>query len=88
MNYGVIVRDKQGHPEWFYDGILPGFIPDTVLDMMVADFVDETLNLCRLCDAEGRRCHVIDFTNGGRKLCPILFHDALKPKAWRVENLA
>ena len=88
MNYGVLVKNAKKGPQWIFDGILPGFIPENVLDMMVDTFVEKTLGLCRLCDAQGRHCHVIDFTHGGRKLCPVLFHDAVKPGAWTVEALA
>ena len=97
MTYGIILRDKRtGWPYWYHEALLDGFVPDRVLDMMGCRFVDEELDLCRLCDAEGRRCHVIVSAildeDGheivpGRKMCPVLFNDAVKPK-WKVEEIA
>lgn len=69
----------------FQDAILPGLIPDHVFDLMVHNVVDEELDLCRLCDVQGSRCHVIE-EGTGRKLCPILFHDVVKPP-WKVSQI-
>ena len=85
MMYGIILKTKTG-PEWFEDSILPGLIPDHVFDLMVDRVVDEQLGLCRICDVHGTRCHVIDWSKGGRKLCPVLFVDAVKPP-WTVDQV-
>jgi hypothetical protein len=66
MMYGIILRGKGGFGEWFYDSILPGLIPDHVFDLMVDSVVDKQLGLCLLCDVHGERCHVIDWSKGGR----------------------
>jgi hypothetical protein len=89
MIYGVMVRGKDGYARWVYDSVLPGLIPDHVFDAMVTDVVDD-LGLCKLCDVQGARCHVFEEVqdgNGGRKMCPILFHDVVKPK-WKVEDVS
>jgi hypothetical protein len=86
MMYGIILRANDGSGEWFYDSILSGLIPDHVFDLMVDSVVDKDLGLCRLCDVHGARCHVIDFSKGGRKLCPVLFVDAVHPP-WTVAQV-
>lgn len=91
MTYSIMLLVKvkgQQEAHWVYDAILPGLIPDRIFDLMEARFVEEELDLCKLCDVEGARCHVIqeDPEHRGRKLCPILFHDAVQP-AWRVEDI-
>jgi hypothetical protein len=83
--YGIILRDRKGHPEWFFDSVLPGLIPDHVFDLMVCDVVDKQLGLCKICDVAGGRCHVIE-QGTGRKLCPVLFVDAVKPP-WTVDQV-
>ena len=84
MMYGIILHTKTG-PEWFHDAILPGLIPDRVFDLMEANHVADVLDLCRLCDVHGARCHVIEEPTG-RKLCPVLFADAVKPP-WTVDQV-
>jgi hypothetical protein len=94
MMYGIILRGKDGYPYWFHDAILPGLIPDHVFDRRVCRVVDEQLGLCKICDVQGSRCHVfeevIDGETGeettGRKMCPVLFADAVKPP-WRVDQV-
>lgn len=86
MIYGIILRGKDGSGYWFHDSFLPGLIPDHVFDLMVDSVVDEQLGLCRLCDVQGARCHVIDWSKGGRKLCPVLFVDAVHPP-WSVDQV-
>jgi hypothetical protein len=86
MMYGIILLDRHGNGEWFFDSILPGIIPDRVFDLMVCDVVDRQLGLCKLCDVQGQRCHVIE-EGTGRKLCPVLFADAVHPP-WKVDQIA
>lgn len=81
MQYSIMLR-RRDRVFWYYDSILPGIVPDRVIDMMVCRFVEEQLGLCAHCDAHGSRCHVIEEPSG-RKLCPVLFHDAVHPP-WRV----
>jgi hypothetical protein len=83
--YGILLWDKDGYAEWFFDSILPGLIPDRVFDLMECDVVDKVLGLCRLCDVQGARCHVIE-QGTDRKLCPILFADAVHPP-WKVGQI-
>ncbi len=85
MMYWVWLHGNDGL-KVFRDGILPGLIPDRVFDLMVADVVDKQLDLCRLCDVQGSRCHVIE-EGTGRELCPVLFADAVNPP-WKVSQLA
>ena len=86
MMYGIIIRGEDGWPYWFHDAILPGLIPSHVFDLMVCDVVDKQLGLCSICDVQGSRCHVIE-EGTGRKLCPVLFADAVHPP-WKVEQIA
>jgi hypothetical protein len=85
VHYSIILKNKHDEPQWFSDSILPGIIPDSVFDMMECRFVDAELDLCKLCDVQGCRCHVIDEATG-RKLCPVFFVDAVKPR-WRVDQV-
>jgi hypothetical protein len=90
MHYhvGIQPHDKHGKRvgDWYflYDYILPGLIPEHVLEMMRATYVREQLGLCHDCQV-AYQCHVIEHPTG-RKYCPVLFHDAVKP-AWRIEDL-
>jgi hypothetical protein len=86
MHYWIFLTTKSGATVQFKDQILPGVVPDHVLDLMEAMFVEKELKLCKLCDVQGRRCHVIDEATG-RKLCPVLFVDAVKPP-WTVQEVA
>ena len=95
MIYGIILDLGDG-AEWYYDSILPGFIPDHMFDLMESRFVHDNLDICEHCPSDGRICHVQitseeivheDGTiEGGRILCPYLFHDVVKPK-WKLEDV-
>lgn len=87
MIYSILLRDENDWAYWHHDSILPGIVPEHVFDLMVARVVDEQLGLCKLCDVHGARCHVIDDSAGGRKLCPVLFVDAVHP-GWTVDQVA
>jgi hypothetical protein len=82
MHYWVILF-RRGEISYHYDYFLDGLIPRRVLEMTRDRFADE-LGLCRTCDL-ATRCHVIE-EPGGRKYCPILFHDVVRP-AWKIEEL-
>jgi hypothetical protein len=88
MTYSVTVKAKtyaqDGEWTWLYEPLLPGFIPGRVLDMMEVRFVEDELRLCRECEM-ACKCHVIEFP-GGRKLCTVLFHDAVRPR-WRLKDV-
>jgi hypothetical protein len=86
MTYSIMLYDRKNEAYWYHDSILPGFVPDHVLAMMACDYVEKELDLCRLCDVNGARCHVI-VDPDGKKLCPVLFADAAKPK-WKVSQIA
>lgn len=84
MHYMVMAKQK-----WLYDSFLISPIPYHVLEMMEVQFVEKELELCRLCDVQGARCHVQCYRGDGwhAALCPVLFWDALKPKKWKVADL-
>ena len=75
------------------DCILPGLIPDRVFDLMEVRVVDE-LGLCENCSLD-TSCHVMRLIEKPHpspeqdwfdKLCPVLFHDVVKPR-WKLEKL-
>lgn len=86
MIYGIwLKRGRHADAFWFEDGILPGLIPDRVFDLMVDTVVDDELGLCKLCDAHGERCHVVE-QGTGKKFCPVLFNDVVRPR-WKVAEV-
>ena len=94
MTYEVMIRKKNGEPEWQRDAILPGLITDHVFDLITCEVVEHQLDLCKLCDVQGARCHVFEVVcdpetgedEYNRKMCPILFHDVVHP-TWRVRDV-
>lgn len=93
MLYEIMLRNKNGSPEWRQYVLFDGMIPDSVFDLMTCEVVEHELDLCRLCDVQGARCHVFEIVFDkygepiGRKMCPILFADVVKPE-WSVGNVA
>jgi hypothetical protein len=86
MIYGIwLKRGRAADPVWFEDSVLPGLIPDRVFDLMVDTVVDEQLGLCKVCDVAGERCHVVEAVTG-RKFCPVLFADVVRPR-WKVAEV-
>lgn len=83
MQYWVCLKKGDGYIH-YYDYFLPGLIPDHVLELMIANTVDEKMGLCKNCES-AYHCHVIE-EGTGKKYCPILFCDVVKPN-WRVEQL-
>ncbi len=65
------------------DCFLPGIVPVHRIAQTYASYVDEVLKLCASCS--GAICHVIE-EGTGKKFCPILFADLVRPK-WRVKDL-
>jgi hypothetical protein len=84
MRYWVWVNTKKG-AAIFEDWILPGVIPDRTFDLMECSQVPELCGLCDQCPRCGHICHVIE-SDTGRKFCPYLFVDVVKPK-WKVKDL-
>ena len=82
MFYSIWLKDRKGEPFNWEDGFLPGIIPAHQIEHTACQFV-EALGICKTC--EGTLAHVIE-EGTGRKFCPILFHDLLKPK-WKVRDL-
>lgn len=68
---------------YFEEGILPGIIPVHQLAQTYSSYVKEKLKLCSACG--GSIGHVIEEVTG-KKFCPILFHDLVRPK-WRVGDI-
>ena len=91
MLYWVIIQKHNkrgapvGDPFFLHDDFIDGLVPDHVLEMMICLNVRDQLGLCGHC-GQDTHCHVIEHPSG-RKYCPILFHDAVKPASWRVEDL-
>lgn len=82
MQYMVIL-ERRGEIEYREDYFLDGLIPQQVLDMTRDQFADE-LGLCAPCELTSH-CHVIEQPSG-RKYCPVLFHDVVRP-AWKLKEL-
>jgi hypothetical protein len=86
VRYWFWMKGKKGEPEIFEDWILPGLIPDRVFDLMECNQVPKLCGLCEKCPWHGAIVHVIE-SDTGRKFCPVLFYDVVKPKKWKVEDL-
>ena len=96
MQYFVYIR-RRGKVRIVWDAILPGFIPDRVMDLITADSARDVLGICDGCES-ACNCHVmrLEPSLSNRHgcgdvyshLCPILFHDVFKPSAWQVAELS
>jgi len=93
MIYWITLYNKKREAYHYYESILPGIIPDHVLESMRVpgplcrpDWPQDN-GLCEHCTFD-THCHVMEATERGtwRHLCPVLFHDVLKPK-WRLEDV-
>ena len=84
MHYWLWLRDRSGQRRVRSDSVLPGTVPDRVMELLTADFAD-SMGLCRECPL-ACRCHVIE-TDSGNKFCTILFHDTVRP-SWHVQDVA
>jgi hypothetical protein len=90
MQYAVWLH-KGDDLIWFEESLLPGFIPDHVIDMMRCERVERDLKLCHHVKCEqAYHCHVLMRVEGDDhtfdKLCPVLFHDIVKPD-WELSEL-
>ena len=83
MHYWIWLRDRQGKPYILKDSLLPGIVPQKQIEHTADRFVDEKLGICSTCS--GTMAHVIE-EGTGRKFCPILFCDLVKPK-WSPKDL-
>ncbi len=84
MQYWVVLRKRKYDHIFYHDYFLDGLIPEHVLELMIANTVNEKMGLCKDCEAASK-CHVIE-EGTGKKYCPILFHDVIKPN-WKLEQL-
>jgi len=84
MQYTVVLRKGRYDHVFHHDCFLDGLIPEHVLELMIANTVGDKLDLCTGCETASK-CHVIE-EGTGKKYCPILFHDVVKPD-WEVEQL-
>ena len=87
MRYGIILVDPvTDYADWYFADTPADGPAQHVFDLMECDFVDKQLDLCKLCDVQGHRCHVVE-DQTGRKFCPVLFADAVHPP-WKVDQIA
>ena len=88
MTYWVRVKDAKSGNRIVEESILDGVVSDHVLDAMTCESADD-LGLCKICDSEGARCHVMRWIapNTYKKYCPVLWHDVFKPGSWKIEAL-
>jgi len=94
MTYYIDLKKGKYDYRVFSDYMLDGIIPERTLELMEARNVDEKIGLCALCDVHGVRCHVMvkipdedtPYGESYKKLCPVLFHDVIKPK-WKVSQV-
>jgi len=85
MNYWIwLVQGRDSEPLVFEESVLPLVLPDRIADMMVDQFVDRELGLCRECPMD-EHGHPIE-RGTGRKFCTVLLHDAIKPR-WRMRDV-
>ena len=82
MFYWIWLKDRKGKLFIYEDSLLPGIIPRHQIEHTSCEFV-EKLGICETC--HGTLAHVIE-EGTGRKFCPVLFHDVVKPK-WKARDL-
>lgn len=85
MTYWIYLKIK-GEPVLFEDSLLDIY-PQRTLELMEFNKVPEKIGMCKECNLD-TRCHVmveID-KNTSMKLCPILFHDVVKPR-WKLKDI-
>lgn len=96
MQYFVYIR-RRGRLLTVRDSVLPGIIPEHVMELMTADSARDVLGICDGCESSCN-CHVmrLEPARSNRHgcgdvyshLCPILFHDVFKPLSWSVAELS
>jgi hypothetical protein len=61
MQYMVIVKVKHPRVGWVHlrEYLLDGLVPDRVIELMKCKVVERDLDLCSICDVQGRRSHVM-----------------------------
>ena len=85
MQYFVMLENTEDI--YFYDSLLA---PNSEFDGLHHDLCEKT-GLCEKCNETcdmNTKCHVMRkiAPNTWDKLCPVLFHDAVKPK-WKLKDL-
>jgi hypothetical protein len=73
---------RRSGPFIFTDAFLPGIIPPRRIEQTSCESAED-LGLCEKCT--GAPAHVIE-EKSGRKFCPVLFSDLVKPK-WTAKDL-
>ncbi len=82
VKYTIWLRGRGGNAVLF-KGETPETIRPELIEHTKSDFVEKRLKLCK--DCQGDHPHVIEEVTG-RKFCPILFSDAVKP-GWTARHL-
>lgn len=85
MQYWIWLN-KKGEPKFFQDALLDIY-PRRTFDLMEFNQVPEMLGMCHECGMD-TKCHVMEWIDErtSRKLCPILFHDVVKPP-WKLSQI-
>lgn len=85
MYYWIWLR-KKGEIKLFQDSILDIF-PKRTIDLMEFNKVPEKVGMCDNCNLNCH-CHVMEEIKKDtyRLLCPILFHDVVKPP-WKLSEI-
>ena len=88
MYYWIWLRKgKKGDPIFFQDSRLDIF-PKRTIDLMEFNQAPEKTGICHDCHLD-THCHVmVEIAKDTyRKLCPVLFHDVIKPP-WKLSEIA
>ena len=85
MQYWIYLN-KNGEPKLFQDSLLDIY-PKRTIDLMEFNKVPEKIGMCHECSLNCH-CHVMEEIKEGtyRLLCPILFHDVVKPP-WKLSEI-
>ncbi len=85
MHYWIYLK-KKGELILFEDSLLPIY-PQRTIDLMEFNKVPTKIGMCHECNLD-TRCHVMEEIDKGtyRSLCPILFHDVVKP-SWKLKDI-
>ena len=70
-------------PKLLRGALLPGIVPDRVIELCSVQACEES-GLCLECGDGGAVCHVIE-SGTGRKFCPVLFADVVRPP-WSMKD--
>jgi hypothetical protein len=85
MQYSIYLT-KKGEPTLFQDSLLDIY-PKRTLDLMEFNQVPQKLGLCHECNMDTRTHVALEIDERTSKmLCPILFHDVVKPP-WKLSEV-